>query len=63
MLYFLCKNSAQVSFSPYFFRVSCCSVLSLLDVAKVVDLFSDFMKTTHLAVDLFRETFCYHIFA
>ena len=63
MMYFLYKNSVQVSFSPYVFRVSCCSVLSLLDVAKVVDLFSDFMKMTHLAVDLFRETFCVHIFA
>ena len=61
MMYF-CKNSTQVSFSPTFL-VSCCSVLSLLDVAKVVNLFSDFMKMTHLAVDLFRETFCYHIFA
>ena len=60
---YFCKNSAQVSFSPYFFRVSCCSVLSLLDVAKVVDLFSDFMKTTLLAVDLLRETFCFHVFA
>ena len=63
MMYFLYKNRAQVSFSPYVFRVSCCSVLSLLDVAKVVDLFSDLMKMTHLAVDLFRETFCVHIFA
>ena len=51
-MYFLYKNRAQVSFSPYVFRVSCCSVLSLLDIAKVVDLFSDFMKMTHLAVDL-----------